>query len=255
MLIQPTLERLHAMRLGGMAEAFRQQLEDPQMADLAFADRFAMLVESQWLWKESRALTRRLALAKLKQQACLEDIDFRHARGLDKTRLLHLTHESLWVRNQRTILLLGPTGIGKTYLACALAHKACRDGYSALYTRMPQLSRELRAARADNGLGRMLARLARVDVLVVDDWLIDPLQEMERRDFLEIFDDRHGQRATLLASQLPRETWHERIGDPTKADSMLDRLLHGAQVFELRGESLRKAQARAAQAAGEGGAS
>lgn len=255
MLIQPTLERLHAMRLSGMAEAFRQQLEDPHMADLAFADRFAMLVESQWLWKQSRATARRLALAKLKQQACLEDIDFRHARGLDKTRFLHLAHESLWVRQKRAVVLLGPTGIGKSFLACALAHKACRDGYSVLYTRMPQLCRELRAARADNSLGRMLARLARVDALVVDDWLIDPLGDMERRDFHEICDDRHAQRATVLASQLPRDTWHERIGDPTKADSILDRLLHGAHVFELRGESLRKAQARAQQAAEEGGAS
>ncbi len=250
MLIQPTLEHLYAMRLNGMAEAFRQQLEDASAGELSFEERFALLVESQWTWKESRALTRRLALAKLKQPACLEEIDFRHPRGLDRGRFTGMAHESAWVRRKQNVLLVGPTGVGKSYLACALAHRACRDGFSALYTRAPQLFRDLQAARAAGGLERLLAKLARVDALVVDDFALAPMSELERRDFLDICDDRYRLRSTVLTSQLPADRWHGPVGDPTVADSILDRLVHHAHRFELRGESLRKVRDRAAIEAG-----
>ena len=250
MLIQPTLEHLYAMRLNGMAEAFRQQLEDASAGELSFEERFALLVESQWTWKESRALTRRLALAKLKQPACLEEIDFRHPRGLDRGRFTGMAHESAWVRRKQNVLLVGPTGVGKSYLACALAHRACRDGFSALYTRAPQLFRDLQAARAAGGLERLLAKLARVDALVVDDFALAPMSELERRDFLDICDDRYRLRSTVLTSQLAADRWHGPVGDPTVADSILDRLVHHAHRFELRGESLRKVRDRAAIAAG-----
>ena len=250
MLIQPTLEHLYAMRLNGMAEAFRQQLEDASAGELSFEERFALLVESQWTWKESRALTRRLALAKLKQPACLEEIDFRHPRGLDRGRFTGMAHESAWVRRKQNVLLVGPTGVGKSYLACALAHRACRDGFSALYTRAPQLFRDLQAARAAGGLERLLAKLARVDALVVDDFALAPMSELERRDFLDICDDRYRLRSTVLTSQLAADRWHGPVGDPTVADSILDRLVHHAHRFELRGESLRKVRDRAAIEAG-----
>ena len=250
MLIEPTLEHLYAMRLHGMAEAFRKQLEDPHAGELSFEERFALLVESQWTWKESRALTRRLALARLKQPACLEDVDFRHPRGLDRGRFTGLAHESAWVRRKQNVLLVGPTGVGKSYLACALAQRACRDGFSALYTRAPQLFRDLQAARAAGGLARLLAKLARVDALVVDDFALAPMSELERRDFLDICDDRYRLRSTVLTSQLPADQWHGPVGDPTVADSILDRLVHNAHRFALRGESLRKVRDRAEIEAG-----
>ena len=254
MLVQPTLEHLYAMRLNGMAEAFRRQLEDPGAVELAFEERFALLVESQWTWKQSRALTRRLALAKLKQQACLEDIDFRHPRGLQRARWMSVVHESGWVRRKQNVVLTGPTGVGKTYLACALAQQACRDGYGALYTRAPQLFRDLQAARAEGALTRLLAKLERVDVLVVDDFAIAPMKELERRDFLDLCDDRYRLRSTVLTSQLAADRWHELVGDPTVADSILDRMVHNAYRFELRGESLRKLRDRAEIAEVEGSA-
>jgi DNA replication protein DnaC len=252
--MQPTLEQLYGMRLNGMAEALRRQLEDPAASELAFEERFALLVESQWTWKESRALTRRLALAKLKQQACLEDIDFRHPRGLDRARWMSLAHESAWLRRKQNVVLVGPSGIGKSFLACALAQRACRDGFSALYTRAPQLFRELHAARAEGGLSRLLAKLAKIDALVVDDFALAPMSELERRDFLDICDDRYRLRSTILTSQLPTQSWHEPIGEPTVADSILDRMVHHAHRFELQGESLRKVHGRAEITAGEEGA-
>ncbi len=255
MLIQPTLEQLYGLRLNGMAEAFRQQLEDPAAGELAFEERFALLVESQWTWKQSRALTRRLALAKLKQQACVEDIDFRHPRGLERARWMSLAHESAWVRRKQNVVLLGPTGVGKSFLACALAQRACRDGFSALYTRAPQLFRDLQAARAEGGLSRLLAKLARIDALVVDDFALAPMSELERRDFLDLCDDRYRLRSTVVTSQLPTDRWHGPVGDPTVADSILDRLVHNAHRFELRGESLRKVQGRAELAGEQGDAS
>ena len=248
MLLQPTLERLYALRLSGMAEALRRQQEDPGAAELSFEERFGLLVESQWTWKETRSL------AKLKQQACQEDIDFRHPRGLERGRWMSVVHESGWVRRKQNVVLTGPTGVGKSYLACALAQQACRDGFNALYTRAPQLFRDLQAARAQGSLARLLAKLARLDVLVVDDFVIAPMAELERRDFLDVCDDRYRLRSTVLTSQLPPDRWHELVGDPTLADSILDRMVHNAHRFDLRGESLRKVRDRAEIAETAGGA-
>jgi len=244
MLTQQTLEKLYTMKLNGMADAFQQQLEDTDIAGLSFEERFGLLVDQQWSWKENRALARRLAQARFKISAAVEDIDFRHSRGLDRKLIRSLTADSRWVRQHHNLFLLGPTGIGKSYLACALAQKACRDGYTALYTRSSQLFRDLAVARADGSLPRRLLRLSRLDVLIVDDWAMAPLNEVERRDFLEICDERYQRRSTILTSQLPVAKWHVQIGDPTLADSILDRLVHNAHRIELEGESLRKKRAR-----------
>lgn len=251
MLVEPTLQQLYGMRLNGMAEAFLQQCKDPAMGELSFEERFGLLVESQWTWKQSRALTRRLSLARLKQQACTEDINYRHPRGLDVGRWKGMSHESAWVRRKFNVLLCGPTGVGKTYLACALLHQACRDGFSALYTRAPQLFRDLRSARAEGTLEKLFKKLARVDALAVDDFALAPMDEHARRDFLDICDDRYLVRSTVLTSQLPADQWHEPIGDPSVADSILDRMVHLSHRFDLSGESLRKVQDRKRVAAAE----
>ena len=240
MLNQQTLEKLHALRLHGMAEAFRVQSEQTGIAELSFEERFALLVDQQWTWRQNRALERRLSKAKLRHRASVEDIDFRSSRGLDRSLIRSLTQDSAWVREHQNLFLVGPTGIGKSFLACALAEKACRDGFTALYSRAAQLFRDLALARADGSLRTLLARLARVDVLLVDDWAMAPLADAERRDFLEICEDRYQMRSTILTSQLPVAKWHEQIGDPTLADSILDRLVHNAQRIEMRGESMRK---------------
>jgi DNA replication protein DnaC len=237
MLNQQTLEKLHALRLHGMAEAFRAQSEQTGIAELSFEERFALLVDQQWTWRQNRALERRLAKAKLRHRASVEDIDFRFPRGLDRTLLRSLTQSSAWVREHQNIFLIGPTGIGKSFLACALAEKACRDGFTAFYTRASQLFRDLALARAD---GSLRARMARLDLLVVDDWAMALLADTERRDFLEICEDRYQSRSTILTSQLPVAQWHEQIGDPTLADSILDRIVHNAHRIEMRGESMRK---------------
>jgi DNA replication protein DnaC len=243
MLNQPTMEKLRALRLTGMAEAFRAQAEQPDVAQLSFEERFALLVDQQWNWKQNRALARRLAKAKLRHRASVEDIDFRSPRGLDRTLVRSLAQTSAWVGQHQNIFLLGPTGIGKSFLACALAEKACRDGYTALYTRATQLFRDLNLAHADGSLRSRFARLAKVDVLVVDDWAMAPLSDLERRDFLEICEDRYQIRSLILTSQLPVAQWHAQIGDPTLADSILDRLVHNAHRIEMQGESMRKKRA------------
>jgi DNA replication protein DnaC len=243
MLNQPTLEKLHTMKLHGMADAFRAQLETSELHQLSFEERLALLVDQQWLWKENRALARRLQVAKLKQRAVIEDVNYQYPRGLDR-QLWRTLASSQWVRQKLNLVLLGPTGIGKSWLACALAQKACRDGFSVLHKKTSELFRELAMAHADGSIGRMLLRLAQIDVLLLDDFAMAPLKDSERRDFLEICDDRYQRRSMILTSQMPVAHWHEQIGDPTIADSILDRLLHNAYRMELNGESMRKTLGR-----------
>lgn len=239
MLNQPTMEKLIHMKLYAMANAFRTQLEIVDAQQLSFEERFALLVDEQFLWRENRALERRLRGAKLKQKATIEDINYQHPRGLDRKLLRSLTR-SEWVRQKQNILLLGPTGIGKSWIGCALAQKACRDGFTAFNRKSSELFRELELAHADGSIGRLLQRLAQFDVLLIDDFAMAPLKDSERRDFLEICDDRYQRRSLILTSQMPVAHWHEQIGDATIADSILDRLLHNAHRIELNGESMRK---------------
>jgi DNA replication protein DnaC len=243
MLNQQTIEKLHAMRMRGMADAFTLQQEDPQTTQLSFEERFGMLVDRQWNWRQNRVLERRLREARLQGPACMEDIDYRAARGLDKQVVRSLIQDSDWVRRHQHIFLVGPTGIGKTYLAKAFGQKACRDGFTAYFATAGQLFRELELARADGSYGKKLRALGQVDVLIVDDWAMTPLADVERRAFLEICDERYQSKATLLTSQLPVAKWHGQIGDPTVADSILDRLVHAAHRLEMQGESMRKKKA------------
>jgi DNA replication protein DnaC len=245
MLNQPTLEKLNAMKLNGMAAAFREQMESAEASQLSFEERFGLLVDRQWDWKQNRALIRRLQLARFRERGVVEDIDYQHPRGLDRKLIRTLT-ASDWVRQHQNLLFIGPTGSGKTWLACALAHRACRDGFFALHKRMSELFRDLAMARADGSIGTMLAKWARIDVLVLDDFAMAPLKDSERRDFLEICDDRYQRRSTILTSQMPLAHWHEQIGDPSIADSIMDRLVHNAYRLELSGESMRKKRGRRA---------
>jgi DNA replication protein DnaC len=240
MLQEPMMEKLLAMRLHGMADALKTQEQDPGARELSFLERLGLLVDHQWNWRQNQALARRLQAAKLRGNACVEEIDYRAARGLDKGVIRALAQESAWVRNHEHIFVLGPTGVGKSFVASALAQKACRDGYSALYTRAAALFRDLAIARADGSLRLMLAKLSRIDLLVIDDWAMAPLSEPERRDFWEICEDRYQTRSMILTSQLPVSRWHEQIGDPTVADGILDRLVHNAHRIEMRGDSMRK---------------
>lgn len=242
MLIKPTQERLRAMRLSGMAEAFATQMEDTGAAQLSFEERFSLMVDHEWLARQNRALQRRLKEARLGQQACLEDIDYKHQRGLDRALVRSLS-SSQWVTSHHNLLICGPTGVGKSFLGCAFAHKAVRDGFTVLYLRASRLFQNLSLARADGSLRELLRKIARADVLVVDDWAMHPMSETERRDFLEICEERYERRSTVLTSQFPIAQWHKQIGDPTIADSILDRLVHNAYRIELNGESLRKAKA------------
>lgn len=240
MMAQQSIEKLRAMRLRGMAEAYQQQLESAEVARLTFDERLAMLLDSHATWRENQALQRRLKTSRLESEPCAEDVNYRHARQLDGAQFRSLLQQSQWVAQHQSVLLTGPTGIGKSWLAQALAHKACRDGYRVFYRPAGKLFRDLQQAQADGSLNRHLPVLTKVDVLVVDDFAMNPLEEMERRLFLEICDDRYRRRSTVLTSQLPVSKWHKQIGDPTVADSILDRLVHNAYRFDLSGDSLRK---------------
>jgi DNA replication protein DnaC len=251
MLHQPTIEKLLAMHLDPIVETWRNFEQDENAQQLSFEEKLSLMVDRLWTWRQNLALERRLRYAKLRGNACVEDIDYRASRGLDRTLMRSLAHDSGWVQRHENIFVIGPTGVGKSFLASALAQKACRDGHPVLYTRAAALFRDLNLARADGSLRNLLARLARVDVLVLDDWAIAPLADAERRDFWEICDERYQTRSTILTSQLPVTRWHEQIGDATIADGILDRLVHNAHRIELRGESMRKTHGKKLEAKSE----
>lgn len=239
MLNSQTLEKLYAMKLNGMADAFKDQLQQPNINDLTFEDRFSLLVDLHWTWKEDRRMKRLLRNAKLKINASVEDIDYKTPRGIDKSVILRLA-ACEWIRNAQNIIITGPTGGGKTYLACALANRACRNGYSAFYIRIPRLFQELAIARADGSYAKLMNKLGKTKVLILDDLGLAPMTSPERRDLLEVIEDRHGLSSTIVATQLPIENWHDNIRDPTIADAILDRLIHSAHKINLKGESMRK---------------
>ena len=241
MLNEQTFDKLYTMKLLGMAEGFKEQLEQTSFRDLSFDERFSILVDRQWTWKENNRLKRLLKEAKLKLQASIEDIDYRTPRGIDKSVMMNLLSCN-WVRKHQNVLISGPTGVGKTFLACALAQKACREGFRTLYLRSPQFFYQVALARADSSYGSLMKRLAKAHLLVLDDLGLAPLTDPERRDLLEVIEDRHGNVSTLITSQLPVDNWHDHIGDPTIADAILDRLIHNAHRFQLKGGSMRKKQ-------------
>lgn len=239
MLLHPTLTKLEALRLFGMLRALNDQMQTPECASLSFEERLGLLVDCEATHRYNQRMAARLKRAHLRQSAAPEDVDFRHPRGLDRAQFLALC-SCQWIKNRDNLILTGPTGVGKTYLACAIAQKACREGYSVQYARTNRLLGELAVARADGTYPKRLAALARFDVLVLDDWGLAPLVGEQKRDLLELMDDRYDRRSTLVAAQLPLELWHDYIADPTLADAILDRLVHNAYKLTLTGESMRK---------------
>ncbi|MDQ1336111.1 MAG: family ATPase [Thermodesulfobacteriota bacterium] len=239
MLIHPTLDKLKALRFTGMARALEEQMNMPQISDLTFEERLGLMIDREVTERENRRLNSRLKKARLRQQACIEDIDYRYPRGLDKSLMAQLA-TCTFISEHHNLIITGPTGCGKTYLSCALAQKACREGYSAQYIRLPRLLPELHIAKGDGRYGRLLASFAKTDLLVLDDWGLIPLNDEHRHDLLEITEDRYNLRSTVLVSQFPLENWHDLVGDPTLADAILDRLVHNAYKITLKGDSMRK---------------
>ncbi len=239
MLTYPTVEKLKEMRLKGMANAYEDQMQTPDIASLCFDERLGLLVDREQTERENRRLKTRLTKAKLKQQACMEDIDYSDQRKLDKAQLLDLG-SCRWLREHNNLLVTGGTGAGKTYLACALAQKACREGYTSLYLRLPRLFGDLTIAKGDGRYSKLLTRYSKVDLIILDDWGISPMNGENRRDLLEILDDRYEKKSTLITSQLPVNKWHRYLEDPTLADAILDRVVHNAYRVDMGGESIRK---------------
>lgn len=240
-MIQQTIDRLHDLRLKTMADAYFDQKSRGDFGGLSFDERFQLLVEAEWLNRIDRRVKRRLGEAKLKQQqACIEDIDYKSHRGLDRKQMEDLA-TCHWIRAGRNVILTGPTGIGKTWLACALCNRACRDGLSALYYRVPRLAQEIKLARGDGSYLKLLEKLARASLLILDDWALSPLDGQTQHDLLEVIDDRAGSRSILVTSQLPIGKWHDLVADPSVADALLDRLVGTAIKVELKGGSLRRA--------------
>ena len=239
MLTNHTLDRLHAMKLSGMADAFRHHLEQPTTHELSFSERFALLVDAEATHRENKRLTRLLQLAHLKQPACVEDIDYKHKRGLERSQIAGLVTCD-WIRAHANLHITGATGNGKSWLACAFGQVACRQGLSVKYERMPRLLESLRIARGDGSYGKRLLQLAKTELLILDDFGIRPLTMNETHDLLEVIEDRHATRSTLITSQLPISSWYDYLNNPTIADALLDRVLSGAHRIELKGESLRK---------------
>jgi DNA replication protein DnaC len=242
MLNHPTLEQLNDMRLSGMAQALKEQWEIEGIEEMSFEERLGLLVEREAVTRESRKLQTRLRKAKLRQNACIEDIDFKQPRGLDRSLVTRLA-DCQWIKKQQNLIITGPTGVGKSYLACAFAQKSCREGYSSLYLRISRLFKDLSLAKGDGRYVKMLSNFAKTDLLVLDDYGLVKLNQEQRHDLLEILEDRYGLKSILVTSQLPVEHWHEQIGDPTLADAILDRMIHNAHTINLKGDSMRKRKA------------
>ena len=241
MLTHPTMEKLNHLKLTGMVKALTEQQQMAEVDSLSFEERLGLLVDREATERETRKLATRLKKAKLRQSASVEDIDFRRSRGMDKALILSLA-ACAWITKGVNVLICGPTGVGKSYLACALAHKACLEGCTALYLRLPRLFEELRLAKADGRYGKLMLSYAKTDLLVLDDWGLTPMTDPQRRDLLELMEDRYGLKSTIITSQLPVTSWHDAIGDPTMADAILDRIVHNAHKIEMKGESMRKSQ-------------
>jgi DNA replication protein DnaC len=244
MLTHPTHERLIALGLTGMAKAFEEQRRLPDLEALSFEERIGLLVDREAPERDTKRLTARLKFAALRQNACVEDVDWRTPRGIDRAVFARLVVGD-WIDRHENVLITWAAGLGKSWIACALGHKACRDNRSVLYHRVPRLFEALALARGDGRYGRLLKALGRVQVLILDDWGLSVLTGPERRDLLEILDDRHGRSSTIVTSQVPVDAWHDLIGDPTLGDAILDRLVHNAHRLQLAGESMRKQNARA----------
>lgn len=242
MLTEPTIEKLRAMKLGAMEKAWEEQRVSTESTRLSFDERFGLLVDAEWLMRENKRLGRNLKEAKLRlAEACIEGIDYPARREVDRALVRQLA-TCRWVQEHQNVIITGMTGVGKTYVACALAQQACRKGYRVAYRRAPRLFDELTLARADGSYAQVLGRLARVDVLVIDDWALAPLRDQNRHDMLELLEDRYGNRSVIMTSQLPPSTWHEYVGDPTVADAILDRVVHNAHRLNLKGPSRRKGE-------------
>lgn len=239
MLTIPTLEKLRELRLDGMARAFEEQMASSEFKDLSFEERIGLLVDRELTARNNRRLRTRLKKARLRQAACVEDIDYQHPRGLDKSLMKSLA-TCQWVSEKLNVLITGPTGVGKSFITCALGHRACLEGYRVFYARASRLFGELLLARGDGRYGKLMHTIAKSHLLIIDDWGLSVLTEQEQRDLLEILEDRHGISSTIIASQIPVEKWHEVIGNPTLADAILDRLIHNAYKINLKGESMRK---------------
>lgn len=244
MLLSPTLEKLRQMKLTGMADGLEEQQRLKMYQELVFEERLGHLVDKEKELRESRKLTSRLARARLKQQACLEDINYSHARGLDRTLIRKLS-TCTWIKEHNNLVITGLTGVGKSYIACALAHKARLEGYTSLYYRAPRLFTELETAKADGRYVRILQAIAKVDLLIIDDWGLSKLNTREERELLEVMEDRYELKSTIFASQVPVKDWHELIPNKTIADAILDRVVHNSYRVELNGESLRKEKNKA----------
>ena len=239
MLRQPIIDKLASMKLSGMLDGLQEQMENTQYKKLSFEDRFGLLVDREWNLRQERSEKRRIRVAKFREKAVMEDLDLSPKRGLSRSQVLYLGQKD-WIHDKLNVIITGPTGAGKTYLACALGDAACRNGFSVRYFQIGRLLQKLTMSHADGSYPKLLDKMAKTQLLIIDDWLRNPLSETQTQDLLEIIDDRYNRRSTILVTQIPVSDWQERLGNLTLSDALMDRIVHNAYRLELKGESMRK---------------